>query len=141
MFWHRKETHQEWVARNKFELAKWSLKVRARDNHTCQACGYKPKKEKGEWESTNKLNAHHIIPKWKSHSLAFNLKNGITLCDECHTEGKHAYHRLYGYKRGSKRLFYRWLRGVRGESYKINFLTYFAVMIFVIIVFILLIGV
>jgi len=127
----KRVSHQEWIKINQYKLSLWSKKVRKRDNYTCQACGYKG----------SNLTAHHIIPKWKSHRLAFKLDNGITLCDECHTEGKHAYHRLYGYKRGSKRLFYRWLRAMRGESYRIDFLTYFAFMVFVIMVFILLTGI
>jgi len=134
------ETHQEWVKRNKAKLDKWSEEVRDRDGNRCVACGYKPKKINGEWESDNRLNAHHIIPKNLSHKKAFDIDNGATLCDNCHTVGKKAYHRIYGYKRGNKRIFNRWLRHVRGENstYLVDIILGVEVILITLIVFLIL---
>lgn len=52
----------------------WRDSVYARDDYTCQECG-----KKG-----GTLNAHHIKPYALYPKLRTNLKNGITLCVECH---------------------------------------------------------
>jgi len=51
----------------------WSLMVRARDNYTCQDCG-----------SKKNLTAHHVKKKVKHKNRRFSVKNGITLCRDCH---------------------------------------------------------
>jgi hypothetical protein len=73
----------------------WAKKVYERDNYTCQKCGMK-----GVMPSTNcvdqggrtltvydpglQLHAHHIKPYALFPKLAWNLDNGITLCENCH---------------------------------------------------------
>ena len=60
-------------------LREWSVLVRGRDK-CCVSCG-----------STKHLHAHHVISKFYSPHLAYNLNNGVTLCKMCHigTGGVH----------------------------------------------------
>lgn len=51
----------------------WVKLVKEKDNYTCQIC-----------ESSNKLEAHHIIPVAINPLLAEDLDNGICLCKDCH---------------------------------------------------------
>ena len=56
----------------------WSKNVRERDNYTCQECF-----------SIKSICAHHIKP-WKENiEKRFDLDNGITLCNSCHSKIHH----------------------------------------------------
>ena len=55
------------------DLKNWRKKVYQRDGYKCKYCG-----------SQEYLNAHHIIPFSKNKKLAFEISNGITLCEKCH---------------------------------------------------------
>lgn len=57
------------------EYQDWRLAVYERDNFTCQACGY----DKG-----GILQAHHIKSFTFFKELRYDIKNGITLCKDCH---------------------------------------------------------
>jgi 5-methylcytosine-specific restriction endonuclease McrA len=129
----KKESHQEWSERNAYKLAKWSKLVRAKYNHTCVACGYKPQKANGEWLSGIKLEAHHIIPKSKSRKLALKISNGVALCEVCHRTGDDSYHAIHGVK-GSKRMFNRWLRAKRGKGLSSSYLRDISIGVAVLIV-------
>jgi len=59
---------------NHSKLLQWSRRVRKRDCH-CQKCN-----------STENLEAHHIIDKIIMPDLAYEEWNGITLCKPCHIE-------------------------------------------------------
>jgi 5-methylcytosine-specific restriction endonuclease McrA len=64
---------------------KWRNAVFTRDLFTCQKCHRKfPEKE---------LEAHHIKPFSVAPELQFDVKNGLTLCHDCHiqtdTYGRH----------------------------------------------------
>ena len=65
--------------RKSWEYIHWRDSCFARDNYTCQECGICNGKGK-----TVVLHVHHI----KSFALypesRFDLKNGVTLCIECH---------------------------------------------------------
>jgi len=53
----------------------WKLKVRERDNYTCQRC----------FKVTLKsIHCHHIAPRSRRPDLVLELSNGIALCFECH---------------------------------------------------------
>lgn len=67
------------LARRTLEYKVWREKVFARDNWTCQKCGQKNKK--GVRKS---LNAHHIESFSKNKRIRTDIKNGITLCEDCH---------------------------------------------------------
>lgn len=56
----------------------WKLKVKQRDNYTCQICGKKIEKKN--------CHAHHIIPKGVKLTR-WDIDNGITLCYRCHKVG------------------------------------------------------
>lgn len=61
-------------------LKRWSIRVRTRDSFTCRSCG-----------SRKDPQAHHIVSKYRNNEGAYTIKNGITLCKECHicTHGIH----------------------------------------------------
>jgi hypothetical protein len=73
---HWKGTTTEYEkARKCFEANQWRAKVFERDNYTCQHCGD---------NQGGNLNAHHIKPFIKFVELRYEVRNGITLCEECH---------------------------------------------------------
>ena len=53
----------------------WSRSIKKLDNYMCKNCS-----------SKKNLNAHHIMPKIDFPELSLNLDNGITLCEDCHSE-------------------------------------------------------
>ena len=55
----------------------WQAAVFARDDYTCQECGYHNRR-------AEQLNAHHVKPWADFPELRFHVANGITLCRECH---------------------------------------------------------
>jgi len=59
----------------KLALKQWGIKIKERDNYTCQLCGENDK---------NVLEAHHLKQKHYFPELQFNFNNGITLCLKCH---------------------------------------------------------
>lgn len=60
--------------RQSIEMKLWREKVFERDDYRCQWCG----------ERGGKLHADHIFPFYKFKSKRFSLKNGRTLCVDCH---------------------------------------------------------
>lgn len=75
------------VERATYEYGQWRSAVYVRDKYTCQKCGA----HTGCGRSFE-LNAHHIY-NWKDNpQLRYDVNNGITLCDSCHTQ----FHIIYG---------------------------------------------
>lgn len=69
------------------EYRDWRKAVFDRDRYTCQCCG--ARNGKGKYV---RLEAHHIFD-FKNHKdKIFDVDNGITLCDKCHTK----FHSDYG---------------------------------------------
>lgn len=65
-----------------FEYRQWRMKCLERDNWTCQFCGIKCHIGLGK---TIYLTVHHI-KSWKNYpELRFEIDNGITLCEKCHS--------------------------------------------------------
>ena len=58
-----------------YALQLWSKLVKKLDNFMCKNC-----------DSTENLNAHHIMPKNDFPELSLDLSNGVTLCKKCHEE-------------------------------------------------------
>ncbi|KKN56894.1 hypothetical protein LCGC14_0567470 [marine sediment metagenome] len=65
-------------ARNTQELKVWRRAVFCRDKFTCQQCGTKGCRQ-------HPINAHHIKSFAEYPELRFDLGNGVTLCEDCHT--------------------------------------------------------
>ncbi len=65
--------------RHSLKMKKWREEVFKRDDFTCQECGRKRKVG-----DRVVLHAHHIKSFAKYPKLRFILKNGKTLCQECH---------------------------------------------------------
>jgi 5-methylcytosine-specific restriction endonuclease McrA len=60
--------------RNHYEMKDWRKAVFQRDNYTCKKCG----------KRGGKLNADHIKSYALFPDLRWSLKNGRTLCVDCH---------------------------------------------------------
>ena len=55
-------------------LTNWRTQVLKRDGYKCKICG-----------ARYKLQAHHIIPVRSSSRHMYEINNGITLCNTCHS--------------------------------------------------------
>ena len=77
----------------KFRL--WREAVFTRDNWICQKCS----------ERGGKLNPHHIFNFADYPKLRFNINNGITLCEKCHT----LFHKIYGKKKNNQQQLNKFL--------------------------------
>lgn len=68
------------VAPDRASIARWTTeqapKVHHRYDYTCQVSGC--------GKRGGKLHAHHIVPVWLDRSMARNVSNLISVCDECH---------------------------------------------------------
>lgn len=65
--------------RRSFQTRDWRRAVFERDNYTCQKCNCRSGNGKSVY-----LNAHHIKPFYKFPELRFEVRNGLTLCKDCH---------------------------------------------------------
>ncbi len=68
---------ENFKARSCQELKIWRRAVFQRDNWICQKCGVKGCRK-------HPVNAHHIKSFAKYPELRFEVRNGITLCKDCH---------------------------------------------------------
>jgi len=59
-----------------YRCQRWRKAVLKKDNHTCVECG-----------SKDKLTVDHIKPVVAYPHLAFDIRNGRTLCDSCRVKG------------------------------------------------------
>lgn len=81
------------VERSTNEYRYWRKSVFERDLYTCQCCG-----TKSGIGNKVELNAHHIR-NWKDNEKSrYDIYNGITLCDKCHTN----FHSKYGKKNNTE---------------------------------------
>ena len=79
--WRGGITEKNKLERSQMETRNWSRAVKVRDNFTCQLCGIRGFKGLGR---SVKLHSHHI-KSWKYYpNLRYDLKNGLTLCNNCH---------------------------------------------------------
>ncbi len=63
-------------AKKQIEYRNWRRKVFERDNFECQNCSQK----RGKY-----ITAHHIKSWAKYPKLRYNISNGVTLCEICHS--------------------------------------------------------
>ena len=86
----------------------WSSIVRHKNY--CDLCGIK----NGELTKNNKkcvLNAHHLISKDASYNLAWDVENGISLCQNCHRFSKIGPHK-------NSLIFANWFNNKYPEKYQ-----------------------
>ena len=57
------------------KLRIWANQVKNRDSRQCQSCG-----------SSESLHAHHIRSKSRHPELAYEISNGVTVCERCHID-------------------------------------------------------
>lgn len=91
-----KEGHPNWKGgitpvntqiRTSLEYKNWRIEVFKRDNYACQCCG----------QRGGNLEAHHIENFSDNEELRLDIKNGITLCVNCHSASKlGSFHYIYG---------------------------------------------
>ena len=70
----RTELLEKLRIRSSSKYAKWRKAVFERDNFTCQVCG-----KRGGWIEAHHIKSFSLFPK-----LRFDVKNGMTLCRDCH---------------------------------------------------------
>ena len=81
----------------------WRQDVFKRDNYTCTVCG----------QIGGKLNAHHLDGWNWCVDKRYDVKNGMTLCQECHS----GFHRVFGNGDNTREQFTEWLnRSDESES-------------------------
>lgn len=78
--------------RKYYEYTVWRNEVFERDNYTCQLCG----DDRG-----GNLVAHHLNSYHDNPELRTEVKNGITLCEDCHKR----FHAEFGYGNNTKEQF------------------------------------
>ncbi len=83
---HRGSNHSKWIKdrsgvklihkniRGSVRMKEWQLSIIKRDNNTCQVCN----------STTGKMIAHHIRRFHDFPKLRFLMKNGATVCIDCH---------------------------------------------------------
>lgn len=67
--------NDSWSYRKSPEYKEWRNIVFERDDWTCKICGARG----------GKLVAHHVLPQKDYPELIYDIENGATLCDDCHT--------------------------------------------------------
>lgn len=75
--------HDKWaisINRKSYEekmLQRWAERVKERDGNVCRMC---------DENCFGSLHAHHIIPKGLNSARAYDVDNGITLCEFHHKQ-------------------------------------------------------
>ena len=90
----------DWVNFNRYDFIKdygaFRRLVLIRDDYKCLCCGNDNEKD---------LQVHHIRAFKDNLELATSVKNGATLCKDCHTK----YHKKYGWK-GKQETFSKFIK-------------------------------
>lgn len=68
-------TTQGWRQSSKYR--RWRNKVFKRDRYTCRKCGD---------DAGSNLTAHHILSADEYPDLRYEVDNGLTLCEDCHSK-------------------------------------------------------
>lgn len=90
------------LARNSRDYKHWRRLVLERDGNECQRCS-----------SSEKLEAHHLNPFNVNKDLRYDIDNGVTLCEKCHSvKHKNSFHNIYGTVNNTSEQFYEYMTGV-----------------------------
>lgn len=81
-------------------MKKWSRAVMERDGFTCKACG----------QYSKNLNAHHLDGWNWCREKRFDVENGVTLCEGCHTN----FHKVFGYGDNTSEQFNEFRNAIKG---------------------------
>lgn len=93
------------IGRDSIEYRKWKKDVLERDSNTCQVCG-----------STLSPEVHHILPYATHKELRTDVKNGITLCECCHSAMiLGGFHQTYGTRNNTKEQLQEYIDNKREE--------------------------
>jgi len=85
---------------NSEEYKQWRNMVYQKDNFICQKCN-----KRGE-----NLNAHHLLNFSDNIDLRFDINNGVTLCNDCHSPNiVGSFHNTYGTKNNTKEQFLEYI--------------------------------
>jgi hypothetical protein len=76
--------------RNSMEYLEWRKLVFKKDDYTCQKC----------YQISGILNAHHIESFNNNPNLRTKIKNGVTLCKNCHKN----FHHMFGNQNNKNQL-------------------------------------
>ena len=86
--------------RKSLDYKHWQSEVFKRDDYTCQCCG----------KRGGVLHAHHLESFSDNPDLRFDINNGITLCEYCHSPNKkYSFHNIYGTMHNTKEQFIEFL--------------------------------
>ena len=86
--------------RKSSDYKNWQNEVFKRDDYTCQCCG----------KRGGVLHAHHLESFSDNPDLRFDISNGITLCENCHSPNKiGSFHNIYGTMHNTKDQFIEFL--------------------------------
>lgn len=86
--------------RKSLDYKNWQNEVFKRDDYTCQCCG----------KRGGVLHAHHLESFSDNPDLRFDISNGITLCENCHSPNKiGSFHNIYGTMHNTKDQFIEFL--------------------------------
>lgn len=88
-------------ARKSVDFKEWQKEVFKRDKYTCQCCG----------QYGGVLHAHHLDSFADNKDLRFDINNGITLCESCHSPNIHgSFHNIYGTMHNTRQQFFEYLK-------------------------------
>lgn len=94
-------------ARTSLIYNSWRDTVYAKDWYTCQCCG-----------KSHRINkqAHHLYNFSDNEELRYDVKNGITLCDECHySTFEGSFHNTYGTQNNTPEQLEEYINNKRKE--------------------------
>lgn len=95
--WNSELTDAERKERRKCEeYIQFVQSVLERDDYTCQICG----------KHNNHMDVHHLDGYSWCIEKRYDVKNGITLCKDCHK----AFHSFYSWKNNTKEQFEEWAK-------------------------------
>lgn len=110
-FYNPKLTDEErYKNRDYSEYINWRKSVYERDSYTCVTCNNRG----------GDLNAHHLDGYGWCEERRTDVSNGVTLCNDCHTD----FHVKYGYGNNTEKQFNDWFSIRNQDAYIASF--YFA---------------